>query len=100
MNIYIGNLCLETTEGELRRLFFPFGDVSNVAMMDDQHFGSGQSRGYAYLDMPSRTEAEVAIDNLNGTIFKRRTVSVIQALPLSRNHSKSSKSRYRNRPSA
>ena len=95
MNVYVGNLCLETTEWELQRLFKPFGNVASVAVMNDAYIGSGQSRGYAYLEIPSRAEAEAAIDALNGSTFKQKTLNVIQALPLSLDHSKTSRSRKR-----
>jgi len=83
MNIYVGNLCLDTTEWELRRLFSPFGNVVSISVMNDAGIGSGQQRGYAYVEIPSRNEAEAAIDALNGSTFKHRIIDVIHALPLS-----------------
>ena len=95
MNIYVGNLCLNTTEWELRRLFWPFGSLASISIMDDAYIGSGQCKGYAYVEMPSRVEAEAAIDALNGSTFKEKTLSVVQALPLSLDHAKTSRFRTR-----
>ncbi len=53
MNIYVGNLSLEVTEEELRREFMAFGEVISVTIMNDEYIGSGQSRGYAFVEMPS-----------------------------------------------
>jgi len=46
MNIYVGNLSLETTEDELRKEFTEFGEVISVTIMNDKYIGSGQPRGY------------------------------------------------------
>jgi len=46
MNIYMGNLSLETTEDELRKEFTEFGGVLSVTIMNDKYIGSGQPRGY------------------------------------------------------
>jgi RNA recognition motif-containing protein len=66
MNIYVGNLCLEFTEGELRQEFMAFGEVVSVTIMNDKYIGSGQSRGYAFVEMPSPSEGQAAISALNG----------------------------------
>jgi RNA recognition motif-containing protein len=95
MNIYVGNLCLDTTEWELRRLFWAFGSLDSISIMNDNYIGSGQPKGYAYVEMPSRVEAEAAIDALNGSTFKAKTLSVVQALPLSMDHAKTSRFRTR-----
>ena len=56
MNIYVGNLSLETTEDELRKQFTEFGEVISVTIMDDKYIGSGQTRGYGYVEMASKSE--------------------------------------------
>ena len=83
MNIYVGNLSLETTEDELRREFTVFGEVTSVIIMNDKYIGSGQARGYAYVEMASKSEGAIAITNLEGKNLRDRIVSVIEALPLS-----------------
>jgi len=83
MNIYVGNLSLEVTEGELRREFIAFGEVISVTIMNDKYIGSGQSRGYAFVEMPSQSEGKTAIAALNDKTLRHMTINVIEALPLS-----------------
>ena len=90
MNIYVGNLSLEVTEEELRREFMAFGEVISVTIMNDKYIGSGQSRGYGFVEMLTVSEGQVAITALNGKSLRHRTIDVIQALPLSDNRRKGS----------
>ena len=83
MNIYIGNLAFEVTEGELRQEFAAFGEVITVTILDDKYIGSGQPRRYGFVEMPSESEGRTAIAALNGKSLRSRTIDVIQALPLS-----------------
>jgi RNA recognition motif-containing protein len=83
MNIYVGNLPLETTEDELRRAFTRFGAVASVTIMDDKYIGSGQPNGYAYVEMASKAEGTNAIAGLEGKTLRGREISVVEALPLS-----------------
>jgi RNA recognition motif-containing protein len=85
MNIYVGNLSLDVTEEELRREFMAFGEVISVTIMNDKYIGSGQSRGYGFVEMPSQSEAQAAITALDGKTLRHMTIDVIQALPLSDN---------------
>jgi RNA recognition motif-containing protein len=85
MNIYVGNLSLEVTEEELRREFMAFGEVISVTIMNDKYIGSGQSRGYGFVEMPSQSEGQAAITALNGKTLRYRTIDLTQALPLSDN---------------
>ncbi len=87
MNIYVGNLPLEITEEELRREFMAFGEIISVTAMNDKYIGSGQSRGYGFVEMPSASEGQAAIAALNGKTLRHRTIGVIEALPLSGNGS-------------
>ena len=83
MNIYVGNLSLEMTEDELRKEFTVFGEVISVTIMNDKYIGSGQPRGYGYVEMTSKSEGATAIANLEGKILKDRVVTIVEALPLS-----------------
>jgi RNA recognition motif-containing protein len=83
MNIYVGNLSLEVTEEELRREFMAFGEVISVIIMNDKYIGSGQLRGYGFIEMASKAEGEAAIANLNEKTLKHMTINVVKALPLS-----------------
>jgi RNA recognition motif-containing protein len=84
VNIYVGNLSLETTEDELRREFTAFGEVISVIIMNDKYIGSGQPRGYGYVEMASKSEGTTAIANLEGKKLRNRVVSVVEALPLTK----------------
>jgi len=79
MNIYVGNLSREVTEDELRQEFTAFGEVTSVSMIKDKY--SGQSRGFAFVEMPSKSEGEAAIAGLKGKTLKDRTLDVNEARP-------------------
>ncbi len=83
MNIYVGNLSLEMTEDELRKEFTEFGEVLSVTIMNDKYIGSGQPRGYGYVEMASKSEGATAITNIEGKKLRNRVVNVVEALPLS-----------------
>jgi len=83
MNIYVGNLSLETTEDELRKEFTEFGEVISVTIMNDKYIGSGQPRGYGYVEMASKSEGATAIAHIEGKKLRNRVVNVVGALPLS-----------------
>ena len=83
MNIYVGNLSLETTEEELREEFTEFGEVTSVIIMNDKYIGSGQPRGYGYVEMSSKAEGTAAIASMEGKKMRNRIVTVVEALPLS-----------------
>jgi len=81
MNIYVGNLSYEITEEDLRQAFEPFGQVESVSIIKDKY--SGQSKGFGFIEMPSKAEAQAAIDGLNGKELKGRTLNVNEARPRS-----------------
>ena len=85
MNIYVGNLSLQVTEEELRREFTTFGEVISVTIMNDRYIGSGQPRGYGFVEMVSKSDGEAAITSLKGKILRGRVIDVIEARPLSDN---------------
>ena len=85
MNIYVGNLSLKVTEEELRREFIVYGEVLSVTVMNDEYIGSGQSRGYGFVEMSSKSESLAAIMNLDGKTIKDRVIKLVEALPLSDN---------------
>jgi len=79
MNIYVGNLSRDVTEEELQQEFAAFGEVASVNIIRDKH--GGQSRGFGFVEMPSKTEAEAAIAGLKGKTLKERTMDVNEARP-------------------
>jgi len=83
MNIYVGNLSLEMTEDELRKEFTAFGEVISVIIMNDKYIGSGQPRGYGFVEMTSKSEGAAAIASLTGKKLRTRVIDIVEALPLS-----------------
>jgi len=79
MNIYAGNLAPETTDDDLRQAFEAFGQVSTATVVKDKF--SGESRGFGFVEMPSKTEAQNAIEQMNDTDLKGRTIVVNEARP-------------------
>jgi len=79
VNIYVGNLSREVTEDELRQAFEPFGQVTSVNVIKDRY--SGESRGFGFVEMATKSEAQAAITGLNGTSLGERTLSVSEARP-------------------
>ena len=79
MKIYVGNLSYEVTEEDLRLALEEFGQVESVTIIKDRD--SGQSKGFGFVEMPSKTEAQSAIDGLNNTELKGRTLNVNEARP-------------------
>ncbi len=77
MNIYVGNLSFDSNEEELRSTFEAFGKVESVNVIKDKY--TGQSRGFGFVEMPDKTEAQAAVQGLNGKELKGRTLSVNEA---------------------
>ena len=77
MNIYIGNLPYNASEDEVRQAFEAYGQVASVALIKDRM--TGQPRGFGFVEMPNQSEAQAAIDGLNGKDFMNRTLVVNQA---------------------
>jgi RNA recognition motif-containing protein len=82
MNIYAGNLSLEVTAEELRQQFAAFGEVLSVSIINDKYIGSGQTRGYAFVEMSSKSEGAAAIAGLKGKRLRNRAIEVVEARPL------------------
>jgi RNA recognition motif-containing protein len=79
MNIYVGNLPFSASEDDVREVFGAYGEVSSVALIKDKV--TGKPRGFGFVEMPNNTEAQQAIDELNGRDFKGRSLVVNQARP-------------------
>jgi len=77
MNIYVGNLSFGTGDTELRELFAQHGEISSASVIMDRE--TGRSRGFGFVEMPNDSEAEAAINALNGQDFDGRTLKINQA---------------------
>lgn len=79
MNIFCGNLNGDVTEADLEEAFKKYGKVSSVNLIKDMF--SGVSKGFGFVEMPSKTEAEAAIKELNVTSMKGKPMTVNEARP-------------------
>jgi RNA recognition motif-containing protein len=79
MNIYVGNLSYGMNEDELRDAFSAFGEVSSVKILMDRE--TGRSRGFGFVEMPNKNEAEAAIAQLNGKDLGGRALRINEARP-------------------
>jgi RNA recognition motif-containing protein len=79
MNIYVGNLSRDVTEDDLRQAFEGFGQVESANVVKDRF--SGESRGFGFVEMPSRNEAQSAIAALDGKDLMGRVIKVNEAHP-------------------
>lgn len=89
MNVYVGNLSYDVTEESLKELFEAHGGVASVNIIKDKY--TGQSKGFAFVEMDRQFEAEEAIKKLNGSLFSGRNLKV----NLARTKTERSKSRSR-----
>ncbi len=79
MKLYVGNLSYDVTDDELREAFGAYGQVTSADVVKDRH--SGQSKGFGFVEMPSKDEATAAMGALNGTDLRGRTINVNEARP-------------------
>jgi len=79
MNIYVGNLSREMIEQDIRNAFETFGKVESVTIIKDKF--TGESRGFGFVEMPDKAEAQAAMEALNGKELKGRTLTVNEARP-------------------
>jgi cold-inducible RNA-binding protein len=79
MKIYVGNLSYDVTQEDLQSAFGQFGQVESVTIIIDKH--SGRSKGFGFVEMPSKTEGQAAIDGLNSKDLKGRDLNVNEARP-------------------
>ena len=79
MNIYIGNLSNEVTEEDLKQAFETFGEVESVKIIKDKY--TNRSKGFGFVEMPSKAEGQSAIDGLNGKELKGKALNVNEARP-------------------
>ncbi|MBQ6457611.1 MAG: RNA-binding protein [Kiritimatiellae bacterium] len=79
MEIYVGNLAYATTDEGLRAAFAAYGEVTAVRVVTDRM--TGRSKGFGFVTMPDATQAQAAIDALNGHELDGRTVRVNESQP-------------------
>lgn len=83
MNIYVGNLSNNVTEDDLRTAFESFGQVTEIKIIKDRF--TSESKGFAFVEMPAKQEAQAAMDELNGSELKGKAITVNEARPRTEN---------------
>jgi cold-inducible RNA-binding protein len=79
VNIFVGNLSYQTNQDELHAAFAQYGSVERVNIVTDRD--TGQPRGFAFVEMTERRDAETAISQLNGAELNGRAMNVNEARP-------------------
>ncbi len=77
--LYVGNLPYSATEQSLREAFAPSGVVDTVNLITDRD--TGQSKGFAFIEMASDKEAQAATQAMNGATLDGRQIKVSEAKP-------------------
>ena len=79
MNIYVGNLSYDISDEDLRMAFETYGQVESAKVIKDKY--NGRSKGFGFVEMPAKAEAQSAINSLNGKELKGKALSVSEARP-------------------
>jgi RNA recognition motif-containing protein len=79
MRLYVGNLSKDVTKEDLQEAFAPFGQLDEVTIVKDR--SNSVSKGFGFVEMPVKAEAEAAIAALHGKEFKGRSMDVNEARP-------------------
>jgi len=77
--LYVGNLAFQTTSQDLQQLFAQAGTVESAQIIEDRN--TGQSKGFAFVEMSTEEEAAAAIDQFNGKEVAGRMLKVNEAKP-------------------
>ena len=77
--LFVGNLSFQATEEDLRELFAQAGTVETVRIITDQF--TGPPRGFGFVEMATKEEAQKAVEMLNGRLFRDRNLVVDEARP-------------------
>jgi RNA recognition motif-containing protein len=94
MNIYVGNISREATVNEVKQAFEEFGEVTSCNLIKDKF--TGVSKGFGFVEMPKKEEAENAIKNLDGQRINGRVINVAAAKPRVENKSAGGYNKYNN----
>lgn len=79
MKIYVGNLPYSVRDAELEELFAPYGEVTSANVIIERE--TNRSKGFGFVEMPSKTDAEKAIAELNNKEINGRGLKVNEAKP-------------------
>ena len=77
--LYVGNLAFQTSSSDLEEMFGTVGTVQSATVVEDRE--TGRSRGFGFVEMSSKEEAEAAINEFNGKDVNGRNLTVNEAKP-------------------
>ncbi len=77
--LYVGNLPFSATEDSLKEAFSQFGTVESVSIITDRY--TGQTKGFGFIEVSSKQEADEAVAKMNGAEMDGRTLKVSEARP-------------------
>ena len=89
--LFVGNLSSEVTQDDLHAAFAAYGLVSSAEIVMDR--SDGRSKGFGFVQMPSQAHAVAAIQGLDATDLKGRSINVSRAHPRSDGGSRGNPSR-------
>ena len=95
MNIYVGNIPRETSESAIREEFQQYGEVTSVNLIKDKF--TNMLKGFGFVEMPNKEEAEKAIANLDGSMFSGRPLTVNPAKPRTESRDRDRPKRFNSR---
>lgn len=84
MKLFVGSLPQNITEIELNDLFSTYGDVVTTKLVMDNF--TGQSKGFAFVEMATRGEGHKAMEDLNGKEYKYRRLVCNEAKAQKKKH--------------
>jgi RNA recognition motif-containing protein len=79
LNIYVGNLPFDVTDGDLRTLFADYGDLTSATVISDRE--TGRSRGFGFVELSDETLGLKAVSELDGSDWNGRQLTVNKAQP-------------------
>jgi RNA recognition motif-containing protein len=77
MNLFVSGLATDVEDTDLQNLFEEYGSVASAKVIKDRH--SGVSRGFGFVEMPNKMEAQLGIDGLHRKTFKGKVLRVVEA---------------------
>jgi RNA recognition motif-containing protein len=86
MNLFVGNLSLETTEDAIRKIFSEFGEIVSAKVLVKEDPATGQPRKFGFVEMADKFQAYDAIDNIDSTFFLGNIITVKEAKPQGGGH--------------
>jgi RNA recognition motif-containing protein len=77
LKLYVGNLSFQTRDEGLRAAFEPYGEVASASVIMDRD--TGRSRGFGFIEMADRAQAEAAMRAMDGSQMEGRSITVNEA---------------------